>query len=347
MRLHPAPDPGYNFPMTERIGLVAFWKDYDRAHYIKAAQLADDLGYDSFWLPEAWGYDVVGLLTEMALKTKRIKLGTGILNVYSRSPGLIAMTAATLDEISGGRFILGIGSSGKRVIEGFHGRTFEKPLTQVRDVIRVVRTLLAGQSLNDSGAKLTQYRPFTLAFKPTRPHIPIYVAALKENSIASIGELADGWLPTFWPYQEIQRGQAWIAEGARKAGRNPDDITVAPFMTILPLGEMGKHKAKELIAFYIGGMGEYYKEMLSEFGYGDECKRIEDLYRDKTTRAQAKDAVSDRMMDSLCIAGDPQECLDELKRRREFGIELPLVNLPPQVPWPMLEAFIRGLAPRS
>src|SRR5215475_6910863 len=108
--------------MTERIGLVAFWKDYYRALYLRAAQLADELGYDSFWLPEAWGYEIFTLLTEMALATKRIKLGTGIVNVFSRSPGLIAMSAATLDEISEGRFILGVGTSGQRVIEGFHGR---------------------------------------------------------------------------------------------------------------------------------------------------------------------------------------------------------------------------------
>ena len=139
--------------MTERIGLVAFWKNYDRKLYLRAAQLADDLGYDSFWVPEAWGYEISTLLTEMALATKRIKLGTGILNVYSRSPGLIAMTAATLDEISEGRFILGIGPSGKNVIEGFHGRKFDKPLTQVRDVIRVVRTLLAGGKLTDAARR--------------------------------------------------------------------------------------------------------------------------------------------------------------------------------------------------
>src|SRR5262252_3678080 len=135
----------------ERIGLLAFWKNYDRKMYLQAAQLADDLGYDSFWLPEAWGYEIFSLLAEMAGKTKRIKLGTGIVNVYSRSPGLIAMSAATLDEISEGRFVLGVGVSGQRVIEGFHGRPFDKPLTTTRDVIRVVRTLLAGGKLSDAG----------------------------------------------------------------------------------------------------------------------------------------------------------------------------------------------------
>src|SRR5580765_7654458 len=108
--------------MSQPTALVAFWKNYDRKLYLKAAILADELGYDSFWLPEAWGYEIFSLLTEMAIHTKRIKLGTGIVNVFSRTPGLLAMSAATVDEISEGRLILGIGSSGKRVIQGFHGR---------------------------------------------------------------------------------------------------------------------------------------------------------------------------------------------------------------------------------
>jgi alkanesulfonate monooxygenase SsuD/methylene tetrahydromethanopterin reductase-like flavin-dependent oxidoreductase (luciferase family) len=128
--------------MTERTGVLAFWKNYDRKLYLKAAILADELGYDSFWIPEAWGYEIFSLLTEMAIHTKRIKLGTGIVNVFSRSPSLIAMNAATVDEISDGRLILGIGTSGKRVIEGFHGREFDKPLSQWKDVVKVTRTLL-------------------------------------------------------------------------------------------------------------------------------------------------------------------------------------------------------------
>src|SRR5690606_33572713 len=131
--------------------------------------------------------EVFSLLAEMAVNTKNIKLGTGIVNAFSRTPGLLAMSAATVDEISGGRFMLGLGTSGKKVIEGFHGRAFDKPLTQLRDVIRVVRALLAGAPLSEAGAKMAEYRPFTLAMSPLRKDIPIYVAALKEQSIRSIG----------------------------------------------------------------------------------------------------------------------------------------------------------------
>ncbi len=334
--------------MSEPIGLLPFWKHYDRKQYLEAAILADELGYDSFWIPEAWGYEIFSLLTEIALNTKNIKIGTAIVNVYSRSPGLLAMNAATVDEISEGRLILGIGTSGARVIEGFHGREFKKPLTQVRDVIRVVRTLLAGEKLTSSGAKLNEYRPFDLAMEPHRNKIPIYVAALKQKSITSIGEMADGWIPTFWPYRELKQGREWIAEGAAKADRDPSQVTTAPFTTVLPLGaEMAKDRSKEIIAFYIGGMGDYYKQLLSGFGYADECERVEELYKNKDTRAQAKDAVSDELMEALSVAGDPDYCIEELKRRREFGIDLPILNLPNRAPWEMLEAFIRGMAPQG
>ncbi|MDB4968517.1 MAG: 5,10-methylenetetrahydromethanopterin reductase [Myxococcales bacterium] len=332
--------------MSGRTGLVAFWKGYDRKLYVRAAQLADELGYDSFWVPEAWGYEIFTLLTEMALATKQIKLGTGIVNVFSRSPGLIAMSAATVDEISGGRFILGIGPSGKKVIEGFHGRKFDKPLTQVRDVIRVTRTLLAGGKLSDAGAELADYRPFTLEMKPARAQIPIYVAALKPKAIESIGELADGWIPTFWPYERIKDGRALIEAGAKKAGRDPAAITTAPFTTVLPLAEGGATMARRIISFYIGGMGDYYVELLSGFGFADDCKRIAELYQDKATRSQAAAAVSDTMIEALTIAGDPAHCTAELKRRRSFGIDLPILNLPTDMPWEMVEMFIRAMAPQ-
>src|SRR6185369_4826656 len=270
--------------MTDRIGLLAFWKNYDRKLYVRAAQLADELGYDSFWVPEGWGYEVFSLITEMAVATKRIKLGTGIVNVFSRSPALIAMTAATVDEISEGRLMLGIGASGKNVIEGFHGRPFNKPLTQVRDVIRAVRTLLSGGKLSDAGAENASYRPFRLEMKPAERRVPIYVAALKQKAIESIGELADGWIPTFWPYERLAEGRAWIAAGAARAGRDASKIVTAPFTPVLPLGgEAGQMMAKKIISFYIGGMGDYYIELLSGFGFAEDCKKIAALYQDKAT----------------------------------------------------------------
>ncbi len=333
--------------MTQRTGLLAFWKNYDRKLYLQAAELADELGYDSFWLPEAWGYEIFSLLSEMAGRTKRIKLGTAIVNVFSRSPALIAMSAATLDEISEGRFILGLGTSGARVIEGFHGRKFEKPLTQLHDVIKVARTLVEGGKLTDAGAELHEYRPFALEMK-ARPRVPIYVAALKKKSITAIGELADGWIPTFWPFERISEARAWIDEGARAAGRDPSEISVAPFTTVIPLGhELGERTARDILAFYIAGMGDYYKELLSGFGYAEECNAVEALYRDKATRSRAYEAVSPAMVRALMIAGDPASCLADLARIRTQGVDLPILSLPKDATWPMLEQYLRAMAPRG
>ena len=334
--------------MENRIGIMPFWKKYDREMYVRAAILADELGYDSFWVPEAWGYEAFTVLTEIACKTKRIKLGTSIVNVYSRSPASMAMAAATLDEISEGRLMLGIGTSGARVIEGFHGREFKKPLTSWKDMVKVVKGLLAGKKLNEVGAEMNDYRPFTLEMELPRREIPIYVAALKEKSIETIGEIADGWIPTFWPYQEISRGREWIDRGAKRAGRDPKAITVAPFATVIPTGAKSAGKrSREIIAFYIAGMGDYYKELLEGFGYKDECAKIVELYANKETRDQSLEAVTDKMVDALTIAGDPKYCVEEMQRRRQYGIDLPIVSLPTGADWKIIEAFIRGLAPQS
>lgn len=200
-----------------------------------------------------------------------------------------------------------------RVIEGFHGRRFDKPLTQVRDTIRVVKTLLAGGKLNESGAKLHAYRPFELAMTPARREIPIYVAALKENSISSIGEMADGGSRRSGPTRKWRAGGAGSPRARRSPGAIRAKIVSAPFTTALPMGmEMARDAARQIISFYIGGMGEYYIELLTDFGFGDDCQRIAALYRNKQTRAEAAAAVPDAMLEALAITGDPAGCVAEL-----------------------------------
>src|SRR4029078_10683701 len=210
--------------MALKQGVVAFWKNYDRKAVIRAAQLAEELGYDSIWIPEAWAYEPFQLLTEIALSTRRIKVATGIANVFSRSAGLLAMSAATLDEISEGRAIIGLGTSGKRLVENFHGAAYEKPLTRLRETIGTMRALWRGERLRPELSSLFDARQFRLEMNPLRPNIPVFVASLQEKAIKEIGALADGWLPTFWPYRDLKDGIALIREGATKAGRDPNAI---------------------------------------------------------------------------------------------------------------------------
>ena len=334
--------------MNERTGLVVFWKNYDRKNVLRAAEQADELGYDSFWVPEAWGYEAFSLLTEIALHTKRIQIGTGIVNVFSRSPGLLAMHAATLDEISEGRFLLGLGTSGTKVIEGFHGIPYQKPLTRLRQTIKVIQTLIAGGRLSDAGADLWDFRHFKLEMTPVRDRVPIYCACLNDKAIRLVGELADGWMPTFWPYQQYERGRSLLAEGAARSGRNGDDVVVAPFTTVIPMpdAEASYRSARGMISFYIGGMGVYYHDLLSRMGFSENADLVRKLYTENK-RQEAADAVSPEMLDALVIAGDPAFCRQRLNEWRDSGVGLPILGLPTDMGPEVCEMYMRLMAPSA
>ena len=340
--------PDAEAALQEKTALVAFWKNYDRQAVLRYAQEADELGYDSIWLPEAWGYEVFSLLTEVALSTKRIKIATGIVNVYSRSPAVLAMHAATLDEISEGRFILGLGTSGAKVIEGLHGIPYKKPLTRMRQTMQVVQTLIAGGRLSDAGADLWDFRHFKLEMTPVRNRVPIYCACLNDKAIRTVGELADGWVPTFWPYDKMDQGRALLAEGAARSGRDASEVTIAPFTTAIPMPEkeMGYEHARGLISFYIGGMGVYYHSMLTRMGFGENADEVRDLYQ-AGKRPEAAAAVSEEMLDSLVIAGPPEFCRTRLGEWREHGIGLPILGLPTDMGPELCSMFMQVMAPAS
>lgn len=332
--------------MKERTALVPFWKNYDRKAVVRYAQEADELGYDSIWIPEAWAYEAFSLLTEIAIKTKHIKVATGIVNVFSRSPGVLAMHAATLDEISEGRFILGLGTSGAKVIEGFHGVPYQKPLTRMREYIRVIQTLIAGGRVSDADVKLWDLRHFKLEMTPVRDRVPIYCACLNDKAVRMVGELADGWVPTFWPYTQLDRGRELLAEGAARTGRDPSEITIAPFTTVIPMPEKEDSyvAARGMISFYIGGMGEYYHAMLSRMGYAENADLVRDLYVAKQ-RDEASAAVSEELLHALMIAGDPEFCRERLKDWRKHGVGLPILGLPTHLGPELCSMYMQLMAP--
>ncbi len=331
--------------MAERIGIVPFWKNYDRKAVLRTAELAEDLGYDSIWIPEAWAYEQFQLLTEVALHTKRLKLATGIANVFSRSAGLLAMSVATLDDISEGRAILGLGTSGKLVIENFHGVPYKKPLTRLRETIGIVRALWRGERLEPSMSTLFDARHFKLEMRPRRTDIPIYVASLQETAVREVGKVADGWVPTFWPYQHLGDGAALLAEGARAAGRDPAKIDIAPFMAIVPLDDVAMARAmiKPLVAFYIGGMGVYYHALFCRYGFKENADLVRELYA--TDRKQAAGAVGDALVDAIAICGPPPACRERLAEWRRHGVGTALMNLPAGVPPEVTEQLLRAMAP--
>ena len=333
--------------MAVRMGIVPFWKGYDRALVRRTAELAEDLGYDSVWVPEAWGYEQFQLLTEIALATKTLRVATGIANVFSRSPGLLAMSAATLDEISEGRAILGLGTSGKLVIENFHGVPYRKPLTRLRETIAIMRTLWSGGRLEPELSTLLDLRHFKLEMKPPRPDIPIYVASLQDKAIRTIGEAADGWLPTFWPYRHLRDGVALIEEGARAAGRDPGAIEVAPFLAVIPLDDVHAARAlvKPLVSFYIGGMGAYYHALFCRYGFQENADLVRDLYA-AGKRKEAAAAVSDDLIDAIAVCGPAEQCRERLAEWQDAGMGTALLNLPTGMPFEVTEHALRAVAPR-
>jgi F420-dependent oxidoreductase-like protein len=331
--------------MTERIGIVPFWKSYDRGAVLRAARLAEELGYDSIWVPEAWAYEQFQLLTEIALATKRLKLATGIANVFSRSAGLLAMSAATLDEISEGRVILGLGTSGRIVVENFHGVAYRKPLTRLVETIGILRALWRGERLAPELSTLFDARHFKLEMRPLRPDIPIYVASLQENAVREVGRVADGWVPTFWPYEHLGDGIALLAEGARAAGKDPTGVDVAPFVAVVPFDDRDAARSfvKPLVAFYIGGMGTYYHALFCRYGFEENANRVRALY--DSDRRQAAAAVADELVDAIAICGPAAYCRERLADWRRHGVGMPLVNLPVGMPPEVTEQLLTTIAP--
>lgn len=331
--------------MKHNVGIVPFWKNYDRKAIVRASQVADDLGFASVWIPEAWAYEQFQLLTEVALATKRLKLATGIANVFSRSPGLLAMSAATLDEISEGRAILGLGTSGKLVIENFHGVPYSKPLTRLRETVNVLRALWRGERLSPELSSLMDLRHFKLEMTPLRSDIPVYIASLQEKAIGEIGAIGDGWVPTFWPYEHFKDGLDLIAQGAREAGRDPSKIELAPFVAIIPLDDvaMARSMIKPTVAFYIGGMGTYYHAMFCRYGFQTNADEVRDLYN-SGKRKEASAAVSDELIDSIAICGPPQYCRERMDAWAANGVGTFLMNLPTGVPGEMIEQLLKQMA---
>jgi F420-dependent oxidoreductase-like protein len=301
---------------------------FDRKELIECVRAADECGYDSFWLPEAWERDAFTTLTELTTQTKHIQLGTGIVNVFSRSPSLLAMSAATLDEISRGRFRLGLGTSGRRVVEDFHGVPFERPLIRLREAVQIIRMLLRGGRVDFEGECFRLSR-FKLGFKPVRAEIPIYIASLTQASLRQLGEIGDGWLPTQWPLQRLEDGVNEIRTSATACGRDPVRIDIAPFVNVVVSSDPARARnlARMPIAYYLGGMGEYYRASISRLGFKEEADKIRECWQ-SGRRKTAIAAVPDAMADALAICGSLESCRARLDELATIGATLPIVPIP-------------------
>jgi len=308
---------------------------------------AEELGYHSVWLGETWGRESFTQLTWLAAHTHTIKLGTGIVNVWSRSPALIAQTAATLDELSGGRLILGLGSSGPIVIENWHGIPYRKPLQRTREYVEIIRLALAGERVNYQGEFFHLSR-FRLDMKPLRREIPIYIAALGPENIRLAGELADGWIPIWFWADRLEEMRGYLAAGAQARGRRPEDITIAPYvLTCVADGDLEEVRrlARAHVAYYVGGMGDYYNNLVRRYGFQREARAIKEAWS-RGDRQEAASQVSDELLRAVTNIGSAQECRQRLADYQARGVGLNILYFPHGASKEMLWRTVEALAPK-
>jgi F420-dependent oxidoreductase-like protein len=308
-----------------RLGLsLGYWGPRPPEQMVGLVQQAERLGYDSVWAAEAYGSDAVTPLAWLGALTSRIKLGSGIMQMSARVPAMTAMTAATLDLLSGGRVLLGLGVSGPQVVEGWHGQSYGKPLTRTREYVEIIRAIWARQQpLTYNGAEYQipisggsgLGKPLTLTIHPLRERIPIYLAALGPKNVELTGEIGDGWLPIFYsPIREATPLAALDAGLAKRSASEPFDI--APTVSVVLGDDLAacRERVKPTLALYIGGMGargkNFYFDLACRYGYEDAAQQIQDLYLDGKKRGAAA-AVPDALVDEVALCG-PRARIAEL-----------------------------------
>lgn len=313
--------------MTRKLSLMITWQfDMKKEDAIALAKVADDCGVDSFWVPEGWARDAFSLLISIAEKTQRIKLATGIVNAYSRTPGALAQHFATLDEWSDGRAIIGLGASSANVIEQFHGLPFQPSLSRLRETVEIINMLMRGEKLVYSGKWFKMDRGFTLRFTPVRDHIPIFLATLNPKSVKMTAEVADGWMPAMIPKsalgQEIGQFRRWAAD----AGRDPSALEVKAGGVTVSDNPGARDAGRGFLAFYIARMGDFYFRQLSRFGYSDEVAYIRKVFNEQGSQAGAA-AIPAHMLDDLGFAGNADECLAQLREYEDMGVDVHSITL--------------------
>lgn len=279
--------------------------DVTTTEQCELASAAEAAGFNLVFVPETWGREAFTRLGYLAANTETIRLGTGIIPVHSRSPALIAQGAATLDELTDGRAVLGLGLSGPEVIENWHGVDFQPALRRQREAIDIVRRVLSGDEVTYDG-RVFDLQHFRLRFGPLRSDVPIYVAAQGETNIELTGGFADGWMPNRIPVSALSEKREHLERGAGKRDRDPAAVTTIPWVTtcVLDDGERARARCREMIAFYVGAMGDFHYDAVADHGFRETADRIQNRWESGEKDA-AREAVSDELLEEIAIAGGP------------------------------------------
>lgn len=316
-----------------KLGLhIGYWGLFmGPAEQRQAVIEAERLGFDSIWTAEAYGSDAATVLAWLAGMTETIRLGSAVFQMPGRSPAMTAMTAATIDQLSGGRMILGLGSSGPQVAEGWHGQRFARQLQRTREYVEVVRMALARERLEYAGQTLQLPLPdgpgkaLKLTISPKQDRIPIYLAAIGPKNTALTGEIADGWIPTFFSPEHVGLFRDYLSEGAARSGRSLDQVEIAPMVTAHISDDIDR--ARDLmrpgIALYVGGMGSrqqnFYNALVQRYGFEAAAREIQDLYL-AGHKEEACRAIPAELIDQVSLCGPPDRVADRIAAYREAGV---------------------------
>ena len=298
---------------------------------LNIVQEAERLGYDSVWTAEAYGSDSATILGWLAGQTSKIRLGSGIFQMPGRSPAMTAMTAATIDQLSDGRMILGIGSSGPQVAEGWHGQRFAHQLQRTREYVAVVRMALARERVEFHGESLElplpdgQGRALKLTIAPVQERIPVYLAAIGPKNTALAGEIADGWIPTLFSPEHVSELRPFLEEGAARSGRSLEGFDIAPTVNVFITDDLegARNAMRPFVALYVGGMGSrkqnFYNNLVQRYGFAEEAKTIQDLYLEGK-REEAMAAIPDKLIDTVSLCGPKDVVKERLAVYRDAGV---------------------------
>ena len=304
------------------------------------ADLAEELGYDAFLLAEGWGHDAPVLLGTIAARTSRIRIGTGVLNVWGRSPAGIAMLATSLHAVSGGRFVLGLGTGSPQLAEGLHDQRFVAPVARLESVTRQVRALLAGERMTPS--RTDGERPLRLSVEP-RPEIPVHLAGLGSRAVRVAGELADAWYPFLLPRSGLPDGIKLLQEGAIEADRPVPLVSPGLPVAVARDPETARAMAAWWVVTYLTGMGPIYGGTLRRLGFGAAVDAVLDA--NPTRGSTEVPPGAHVLVDELVVSGNAETGRADVDRWYDAGAELPVLVLPPGRPLAELEYALEALRP--
>ncbi len=287
---------------------------------LECSEILSRTNTDTIWIPETWGMENFSMLSMISQKAPKPKIGSSIINIYSRSPSSIAMGAATVDTISNGRLVLGLGTSSTPIVEDFHGYKFENPVLRMKEYVEIIKLALSGKQVNYSG-KIFNLKNFTLLIKPQREKIPIYLAAVNQKMVDLTWEISDGVIFYLRPINEMKKTIQKM-QSKRKI-----DVTCQIISCVSNDEESAITRAKQTLAFYIS-VGRIYREFLSKNGFETETNNVFEEFKMSGFRSN-HELISDNMLKSLTIAGTPDQCITQLKKFRETGIDLPTIQFNP------------------